>query len=104
MQEIISQLTEIEKTANSIVEEANNKKAEIFDEMEEKKKEYDLKLQKETENKIQLMNAELEKKRTDDIERLKQSTEQDIKEKQDIYDNRHTAISQSIFKRIVGEG
>ena len=51
MQEIISQLTEIEKTANSIVEEAKNKKADIFDEMEQKKKERKEKREEEMEAK-----------------------------------------------------
>ena len=102
MKDIINQLSEIEKTAGTLVTEAVDKKEAIFKEAEEKKKAFDDEMAQDVEKRISHLRESLYAKKDQDMTDLKVSTQRAIEEIQSIYDQQHGELAQQIVDRIVG--
>ncbi len=102
MKDIINQLSEIEKTADTIVTEAVNKKDSIFMEAEDKKKAYDEEMTQDVEKRIRHLKESLYAKKDQDMTDLKVGTQKAIEDIQSIYDQQHSELAQQIVNRIVG--
>ncbi len=102
MENIIDQLSEIEKTANSIVTEASNQKEAIFKEAEDKKKMFDEEIAQDVEKRISNLRQSLYAKKDQDMNDLKVSTKRALDSIQEIYDHQHGELAQQIVNRIVG--
>lgn len=102
MNDIINQLSEIEKAADSIVTEAVNKKELIFQEAEENKKNFEDEMAQDVEKRIHHLKESLYAKKDQDMNDLKAGTLEAIRSIQNIYEQQHSELSQQIVNRIVG--
>lgn len=102
MKEVINQLSEIEKAAGGIVEEAVKKKDEIFKEAEEKKQALDVKINAEVAERIKNLSTNAHTVMEQDMENLKNSTQESLHSIQEIYDHQHSELAQEIVNRIIG--
>ncbi len=102
MNDIINQLSEIEKAADSIVTEAVNKKEFIFQEADEKKKAFDDEMAQDVEKRIRHLKESLYAKKDQDMNDLKAGTLEAIRSIQNIYEQQHSELAQQIVDRIVG--
>ena len=102
MNDIINQLSEIEKAADSIVTEAVNKKDFIFQEADEKKKAFDDEMAQDVEKRIRHLKESLYAKKDQDMNDLKAGTLEAIRSIQNIYEQQHSELAQQIVDRIVG--
>ena len=90
MESIINKLTEIESAASAIAEHAELQKSVLDKEYEEKRKQFDLDLEQETQAHLQKIREALEAESNDScVLALKKE-----------YESRHTLYAQEILKRI----
>ena len=101
MESIINKLTEIESAASAIAEHAELQKSVLDKEYEEKRKQFDLDLEQETQAHLQKIREALEA----DTQTLLRSVRQNqttvvYLHSQKEYESRHTLYAQEILKRI----
>ncbi|HOO26988.1 MAG TPA: hypothetical protein PLU43_00875 [Lachnospiraceae bacterium] len=101
MDVMISKLSEIELAATSIVENAKQKKDDIFRETDEKKKDIDKDAEEEIVQRIEKLKKEMEEKKEKDITELKKCVQSSIRNISDTYNNQHEQIAGSIAERII---
>ena len=100
MESIINKLTEIETAASAIVEHAESQKSVLDQEYEEKRKQFDLDLEAETEAHLQKIRAELESGTQTLLDQQAASNDTSILELQKEYETRHTFYAKEILKPI----
>lgn len=101
MDVMISKLSEIEAAASNIVENARQKKNDIFKEADEKKKVIDEESEKEIEQRIADLKKEMEEKKERDVAALKLSTQQSIQKISEVYEKHHKEIAEEIVGRMI---
>lgn len=101
MDVMITKLSEIETAASSIVENARQKKEDIFKEADEKKKIIDEESEKEIEQRIADLIKEMEEKKERDVAALRLSTQQSIQRISEIYEKHHKEIAEEIVGRMI---
>ena len=87
MEQILQKLSEIEITAQRIMQDADRTKAALSAEMEQQCKDLDLELEQETNRKIQALRDSLESRKDQELTALRQQTEQhlaDLDERSDL--------------------
>ena len=100
MGSVINRLTEIEETASSIVDHAEEEKESLNREYDEKTKCFDEALQERTRKKLEAIQARLAKETDGLLHGENGAGDQEIKSLQDEYASRHTEYAQDILKRI----
>ena len=78
MEQILQKLSEIEITAQRIMQDADRTKAALSAEMEQQCKDLDLELEQETNRKIQALRDSLESRKDQELTALRQQTEQHL--------------------------
>ena len=78
MEQILQKLSEIEITAQRIMQDADRTKAALSAEMEQQCKDLDLELEQETNCKIQALRDSLESRKNQELTALRQQTEQHL--------------------------
>ena len=102
MDSIVEKLSEIEATAQSIVEHAELQKPVMEKEIQEKRNEFDQELELETQKKIDAIRSKL-KEKTDSVlagqhEKNRSTIDSLIKD----FDKNHTKYAQDILKHMTG--
>ena len=100
MDSIVNKLTEIEDAASAIVQHAEDQKAEMDKEYEEKRKAFDADLEKKTEEKLNAIRAGLEEKTSRLLDSQSDSSTAAIHALQEEYAQKHTEYAREILKRI----
>ena len=100
MEQILNKLSEIETTANGIMEEADKKKQELSSEMEETCRAFDNRLEQETEQEIQKIRQDLERQDVQLTDLLK-NTEEGFAQLDSYYEKNHTTLSRELFQKII---
>lgn len=101
MEEILKKLSEIETTAQKIMEDAASKKQGLSEETERACKEYDTRLEKETDAQIRKIRTDLEQEKDDRLTALRQNTEEAFKELDSYYEKNHESLSRHLFEQII---
>jgi len=101
MEQILNKLSEIELTANRIMEDADKTKAALSAEMEQECKAFDAELEKETNIKIQELRNSLEKKKDTEITTLRQQMETTLSDLDIFYSRYHQQLSEDLFQRML---
>ena len=96
MDSIINRLTEIEETASSIVEHAEEQKA-VFD---EKRRRFDEELEEKTRARIQTIQSKLDKDTSEILDGQNGAGGKEIQALKEDYAERHTEYAKNILKRI----
>lgn len=101
MESVIEKLAEIEKTAEAIVEKAQEQKSEIEKEIQAKRDEFDRKLEEDTQKRLGEIRAEGERKVNELLEEERQKNSYMIENLKKEFEDSHTAYAQAILKRVL---
>ena len=101
MEQIIGKLSEIETTAQSIMNDAAQKKKALSAEMERQSKEFDTQLEKHTEEQIQEIRRNLEGEKDKRLASLREDTQAALSELDAYYAKNHERLSKEIFEKII---
>lgn len=101
MEQIIKKLSEIETTARSIMESADQNRTALSEEAERQCKEFDTALEHETNEQIRQIRENLEKEKDAQLTALRQETEASYTQLDSYYEKNHKRLSEEIFKEII---
>lgn len=101
MEQILNKLSEIETTANGIMEDADKKKQALSAEMEETCRAFDNRLEQETETEIQKIRHDLEHQKDAQLTALRRDTEEGFAQLDSYYEKNHTILSRELFQKII---
>lgn len=100
MDSIVKRLSEIETSADSIVEHAESQKEVLDREMAEKKQEFDEFLKADTENKLKDIRAHLESRMSEELTQLQKASDDTLRAYNEEYEVRHEEYARAILARI----
>lgn len=101
MEQILQKLSEIEITAQRIMQDADRTKAALSAEMEQQCKDLDLELEQETNCKIQALRDILESRKDQELTALRQQTEQHLADLDVYYKKNHQQLSEDLFQQLL---
>ncbi|WP_418423503.1 hypothetical protein [Blautia sp.] len=101
MEQILQKLSEIEITAQRIMQDADRTKAALSAEMEQQCKDLDLELEQETNRKIQALRDGLESRKDQELTALRQQTEQHLADLDVYYKKNHQQLSEDLFQQLL---
>lgn len=101
MEQILQKLSEIEITAQRIMQDADRTKAALSAEMEQQCKDLDLELEQETNRKIQTLRDSLESRKDQELTALRQQTEQHLADLDVYYKKNHQQLSEDLFQQLL---
>ena len=99
MEQILNKLSEIEITAQRIMEDADRTKAALSAEMEQQCKAFDSSLEQETEQKIQELRRQLEQQKDKELTALRNNTEAALRKLESYYNQKHQQLSEELFHK-----
>ena len=99
---IISLMSDIEKEADEIVQNATNKKSELYKNLEEKMIAIDDNYKNKLTSEIDKLNCKCTSAYNNEIDKVRVSTQKKIKELDDMYKQKYEKYLNSLFKRIIG--
>lgn len=100
MDSVINKLTEIEDAATAIVSHAEEQKAELDREYEEKRRAFDEELEEETQRKLQAIRDELEEEKERLLNGQSAGSRSSIELLRQEYEENHTKYAREILARI----
>lgn len=101
MEEVIQKLSEIEITAKHIMEDAENKKQALTDDMRRQIQDYDKLTEEKASHQIADIRASLEKNKEAQLAKLREHTEEVFTSLDEYYESNHTRLAQEIYQRII---
>lgn len=103
IEQIISELSKIDKASESIISSANVEKDDYAKKLEQEKQVFDTGLQKELERQLAEYSKILEMENSKVIKQMRSNTEAELKKLEDSYKANHTHIAKSIFNILTKE-
>lgn len=103
MNTVINQLSEIEKSADSIMDDANAGKKALAQEMEEKTAAFDAALEAETAKKIAQIHEQMDAELKELLDKQTKESAALIKQLEANYENCHAAYAETLFRSMVKE-
>ena len=97
MEQILNKLSEIEATANAIMQDAARQKQALSEEAEKQTKEFDASLEKETSDEIQKIREKDAR-----INELRAETENQLSRLDAYYEAHHESLCSELFQKITG--
>ena len=104
MEQILNKLSEIEITAQRIMEDAGRSKAALSAEMEQQCRNFDAELEQETNRKIQELKDNLEAQKDQELTSLRHRTEQQLEDLDSVFHYYQKLISLRKEKEIIVYG
>lgn len=101
MNSVIKKLSDIEATAEAIVEHAESQKSEIERRIQEERDQFDQDLETETEKKLDAIKAEAEKEMKRILEHQIQKNQSTIDDLKKEYEKNHDVYAQEILEHIL---
>lgn len=101
MELILSKLSEIEITAQKIMEDAVLKKTALSEKMEQDCQSFDAQLEKETAQKLEAVRNRLEAEKALQLQTLHADTENHIASIKDYYHKNQDQLSHRLFQKIL---
>lgn len=98
---IVSRLSEIERAAAAIVENAQSQTVALERDTQEKRNSFDARLEQQTKDKIEKIQAQARAQIADILAAQEQSNDETLTALNDDYENNHERYAQEIFKRII---
>lgn len=87
MDKVLDKLADIENTASGIMEEANKRKSQFAQEMDEKTRAFDQELEKETQNRIRQVQETMERDMNQKLKEQKERSDRLLLEMETNYRN-----------------
>lgn len=101
MQLILNKLSEIEMTAQEIMEDALSQKTNLSEETEHACMDFDAAQEKETTRRLQEIRRQLNEDKERQLQALRQSTDNHIASMKTYYEKNHRQLSQEICRQIL---
>lgn len=101
MEEVIQKLSEIEITAKHIMDDAENKKQALTDDMRRQIQDYDKLTEEKATHQIADIRASLEKNKEAQVSKLQKHTEEIFISLDEYYKSNHTRLAREIYQRII---
>ena len=101
MDSVAKKLSEIEQTAQAIVENAENQKHDLEQKMQEKRNQMDDALEKETKKKLEAIRSELQQDMEQLLEKQREQNNQEIEVLKKDFEAHHTEYAKEILARII---
>lgn len=101
MEQVLNKLAEIELTANRIMEEADNRKKALSEDMEKQCREFDKYLTEETTQKIETIRRQLELDKDAQLKALSAQTDSEFKRLDAYYQKYHKQLAEELFRKII---
>lgn len=102
MEQILNKLSEIEATANAIMQDAARQKQALSEEAEKQTKEFDASLEKETSDEILKIRKDLAREKDARINELRAETEDQLSRLDAYYKAHHESLCSELFQKITG--
>lgn len=102
MEQILNKLSEIEATANAIMQDAARQKKALSEEAEKQTKEFDASLEKETSDEIRKIREDLAREKDARINELRTETEDQLSRLDAYYEANHESLCSELFQKITG--
>ena len=102
MEQILNKLSEIEATANAIMQDAARHKQALSEEAEKQTKEFDSSLEKETSDEIRKIREDLAHEKDARINELRAETEDQLSRLDAYYKAHHESLCSELFQKITG--
>ena len=102
MEQILNKLSEIEATANAIMQDAARQKQALSEEAEKQTKEFDASLEKETSDEIRKIREDLAHEKDARINELRAETEDQLSRLDAYYKAHHESICSELFQKLTG--
>ena len=102
MEQILNKLSEIEATANAIMQDAARQKQALSEEAEKQTKEFDASLEKETSDEIRKIREDLAHEKAARINELRAETEDQLSRLDAYYEAHHESLCSELFQKITG--
>ena len=96
MEQILNKLSEIEATANAIMQDAARQKQALSEEAEKQTKEFDASLEKETSDEIRKIREDLAREKDARINELRAETEDQLSRLDAYYEAHHIKTGDSL--------
>lgn len=101
MEQILEKLSEIEITAQRIMDDADRTKAALSAEMEQQCRNFDAELEQETNQKIQKLRNNLEAQKDQELTALRHRTEQHLADLDTYYRQNHQQLAEELFQQLL---
>ena len=100
MDTVIKRISEIEKAAVTVMDDAAARK-KAFAEMEEKTRQFDQTADEETEKKVQSLRQEMEKRMNSELSEQKAEAERQLARMEKNYELHHESYVKKLFQELV---
>ena len=101
MEQILNKLSEIELTAQRIMEDCDRQKQQLSEEAEQKCKNYDEQLENRTAEQIRQIRQQLEQEKDAQLAALRADTEATFSSLDAHYEQNHSLLSHELFQKIL---
>lgn len=101
MEQIINKLAEIETAAGHIMEDAEQKKQALSEEMEKQCQEFDSALEEETNQKIEQIKKQLLEDKENRLQKLRRETQKHNEYIDSYYRQNHERLARELFQKIL---
>ena len=101
MEQILNKLSEIELTAQRIMEDCDRQKQQLSEEAEQKCKNYDKQLETRTAEQIQRIRQQLEEEKDSRLAQLRADTDATFSSLDAHYEQQHSQLSRELFEKIL---
>ena len=101
MEQILNKLSEIELTAQHIMEDCNQTKQQLSAEAEKKCKDYDEQMEAQTATRIRQIRQQLEQEKDAQLAALRADTEATFSSLDAHYEQNHSLLSHELFQKIL---
>lgn len=103
MDTVIEKISEIESSATSIMENANERKKAFAREMEERTAAFDAQLEAETNKKIEELRASMEINMNNRLEKQRSDSKKVLETMEKRYEEHHTQYVEDLFQTMIKE-
>lgn len=103
MDQIVNQLSEIEATAQKLMEDTATEKKQMSHDMDEKMKEYDVQVDAETAASLLQLQDSLKQTQQENLQKLREYTKKQIEDMDTKYQAQHTKMAQQLLDSLIGE-
>ena len=101
MEQILNKLSEIELTAQRIMEDCDRQKQELSEEAHQTRKDYDDQLESQTSAQIRKIRQQLEEEKDSRLAQLRADTDATFSSLDAHYEQQHSQLSRELFEKIL---
>ena len=103
MDTVIDRVSDIEKAAGSVMDDAGVRKKALAKEMEEKTAAFDQELERKTAERISQIQEQMEREMQEELDKQASDAKAAIARLEETYEKHHKAYAQTLFQNMIKE-